>query len=202
MGTFTLEQAFGPYKVGIWDEPPAYRTIIGDFFNLNETGGPNQLSFDSEFDNAYWSKNAGALVTANAIAAPDQTLTADRFYSGSGGVAVGLYRAISVDAGESMSIFAKANTCSKLALIDAVAAGAWAQFDLSLGSVNSSSNCTATIEDFGNGWYRVTAGAVSATGGFFIIQGLDSFIAGNPWATGTMAAGTGLYLWHARLWLP
>ena len=81
MGTFTLEQAFGPYKVGIWDEPPAYRTIIGDFFNLNETGGPNQLSFDSEFDNAYWSKNAGALVTANAIAAPDQTLTAERFVS-------------------------------------------------------------------------------------------------------------------------
>jgi hypothetical protein len=33
MGTFTEELAFGPYKVGIWDEPPSYRTIRVEFFS-------------------------------------------------------------------------------------------------------------------------------------------------------------------------
>ncbi len=37
MGTFTEELSFGNYKVGIWDEPPSFRTILvrgrtwGDF---------------------------------------------------------------------------------------------------------------------------------------------------------------------------
>lgn len=33
MGTFTEELSFGPYKSGIWDEPPAYRTILLDAFD-------------------------------------------------------------------------------------------------------------------------------------------------------------------------
>lgn len=169
-------------------------------FNLNETGGANQLSFDSEFDNAYWSKNAGATPTANDTTAPDGTLTADRITAASPTtVTVGVYKAIAVDAGESMSVFVKAGTCTILALIDATAAGAYAQFDVSSGSVLTSANCTATVENFGGGWYRVSAKSISSTGGFFIMQLLDSMVAGNPWATGTCIQNKYLHLWHARL---
>jgi len=33
MGTFTEELSFGNYKVGIWDEPPSFRTILLDYFS-------------------------------------------------------------------------------------------------------------------------------------------------------------------------
>lgn len=172
-------------------------------FSLNETGGANQLSFDSEFDNAYWSRNAGATPTANDALAPDGTLTADRITAASPTTAaVGIYKAIAVDAGESMSVFVKAGTCTILALVDATAGGAYAQFDLTTPAVLTSANCTATIEDFGGGWLRVSAKAVSVAGGFFILQLLDAMAGGNPWTTGVCTKNKYLHLWHARLNAP
>ena len=168
-------------------------------FSLRETGGPNQLSFDSEFDNAYWAKNNSA-VAANDTLAPDSTLTADKVTAASTTTAVGVYKAIAVDLGESEAIFAKAGTCSIVALIDTTTGGAWAQFDLAAGTVLGSANCTATIENFGGGWYRVSAKSVTAAGGFFIAQLLDASVAGNPWTTGTCTGGRYLHLWHARLY--
>lgn len=171
-------------------------------FSLGEIGGANQLAAPSDFSNAIWTKNSANSCVYDAALAPDATLTADRISNSATVASVGVYQSIAVDVGESMSVFAKAETCSKIALVDAVSGAAYAQFDLAAGSILTSANCTASIENFGGGWYRCTAGVVAVGGGFFIVQLLDAMVAGNPWITGTNAANNSVLLWRARLWLP
>lgn len=171
-------------------------------FKLIEQGGANRLSFPNDFDNAAWTKNNGPIVTANALAAPDGTVTADQVRAGASGASVGVYQAITVNASDGMSIFAKPNTGTVVALVDATTGGAWAQFDISAGTVLGSANCTPTIENYANGWKRITLGAISSAGGFFIVQLLDALAAGNPWAAGTVTINKDVYLWRARLFAP
>lgn len=70
MGTFTEELSFGNYKVGIWDEPPSYRTIRLEAATLalDFTDGSlgNQLTFTRGSSAAYFdSAGVRQLATTN-----------------------------------------------------------------------------------------------------------------------------------------
>ena len=117
-----------------------------------------------EFDNTGWGK-AKTSVTANSIASPNGTITADtltadgtlgaKTISATGMGTTSPAAAAVSTTGKTFSVFAKKGTNDFIQLYFGGDATAWADFDLSAGTAGSSgSNQTATITSFGYGWYR------------------------------------------------
>ena len=163
----------------------------------------NLLLRSEEFDDASWSK-ANVTVTANSIAAPNGTITADTL-TDSNDVAAAAH-AISVapsftsGLAYTVSVYAQAGTLSGLSLVFPAApftSNISARFNISTETVASvSSGVTASITNVGGGWYRCVATATAtatASGSLQIRTGTATatFYQGN-------GAGT-IYLWGAQL---
>lgn len=159
----------------------------------------NLLISSEQFDIAPWTKNNCLAFRSNGIIAPDQTVTADTIAHTASSPSVGVFQTITVPAGSSMSIYAKEGTGRYLAITHSTSGGSWGQFDLRAGSVVSSGNGTASIEDVGGGWYRCKLGNVSAAGAYFIAQVLTTTSSSNPWVTQTAAADESIHIWGAQL---
>ena len=128
-------------------------------WNVNGVLGwsPHNMCLRSqEFDNATpWNPTTAVTVVANAIAAPDGTLTADRIVETAGTNNHQLiHSSASYLTGETytVSVYAKAGERNWLAIqsINATVAD-W--FDLTNGVVGTSAN-GGVITPVGNGWYR------------------------------------------------
>jgi hypothetical protein len=122
---------------------------------LLEKQSTNLLSYSEDFVNAYWSKFNGTIST-NTTTSPDGTQNADSLVSDSGQYGV-LYIAAQFTAGQNvtLSIFAKANTSSTIRLGTTDAGIDYSGvFNLSNGTITSSTGVTASIQSMGNGWYR------------------------------------------------
>ena len=162
----------------------------------------NLLPYSQELDNAAWGKT-NATVTANAVVAPDGTLTADKFVENS---ATGVHElnsgSISVTSGVSyvFSFYGRAGERSRVKsqLSANVFPGTiLAYFDFSTGTVdNIGAGATATISSVGNGWYRCTlAGTATSTGSQPVY--LDLVSTGTT--TNYLGDGvSGVYLWGAQ----
>ena len=127
-----------------------------DAGRTNSYNPNNLLNFTEKFDNAAWSKN-NYIVTANATTAPDGTLTADKLIAINPSTFHDIYQSPSLSSGTyTLSIFAKEAEQSFIQLrIDDGVLSRVAMFNLSTGSVSSSSNVTSpTITSYPNGWYR------------------------------------------------
>ena len=160
----------------------------------------NLLTYSQDFDNAAWTKNAVA-VSANSTAAPDGTLTADKLGSGTAASAYHqtyqIGKTITSGASITASAFLKAGDYiwGMVNLYDGADNAVF--FNLSTGAIGTTpAGCTATIQDYGNGWYRctVTKTAASASGGvsveFSNANGVTSFAA---------PIGTGIYAYGAQI---
>ena len=138
-----------------------------------EGGIRNLLSYTQEFDDDYWYRH-NSTVTANQIAAPDGTTTGYKVnenaattphYIGHAGFTFTL--------GEeyTQSVYAKAGTNDIVQLLGTfVSFGdqAWANFDLSDGTIGSKGTATAAaIQSVGEGWYRcsITTTVTATSGG-------------------------------------
>jgi hypothetical protein len=178
---------------------------------LVEEQRTNLVLRSEEFDNAYWSK-ANATITADSIAAPTGATTADLLIETAATGQHRVYRGITGTTNtnpHTVSFFAKANTRTRVYV--GIAEGTTfsrqgnAVFDLSTGTIvnatGGSSGATggaATIQNFGNGWYRCTY--------TLIFGGTDTtvFTDINLVNTGTTISYTGdgtsgIYLWGAQL---
>ena len=147
----------------------------------------NLLTYSEQFDNAAWTKNA-ATVTANAIAAPNGTVTADKFAEDTANDAHYLDIRPAVTAGKStMSIYVKAAGRTRFQIREGTN-GEFVSFDLN--------NLSGNIVSVGNGWYRcwLTATPVSTT---FIYQIRLLNDAGTLVYTGD--GSSGLYVWGAQV---
>lgn len=164
----------------------------------------NGLIYTQDFDNATgWGKSS-VTVTANAIAAPDGTLTADKIVEVAASAAHGVTQTQTTPtlAGTTYtsSCYAKAGERSWTMLqLTTIAFGATtrAWFDLSLGVVGTVDNGSAAITDAGNGWYRCVFTATTSVGGATTTvwhsttgDGVTSFL-------GDITKG--LYLWGAQI---
>ncbi len=176
---------------------------------LLEPARTNLCIRSQEFDNASWTKTGllafGSGSTANAIAAPDGTTTADLVTedTSTGVHEANLAITLTVSTAYSISIFVKAGTRDRFRLAGRISA-TWSVFpqgvfDLSTSSVVSSSgDRTAEIANVGNGWYRCTiygtTTSIGTSGGvlFNIIDGSN-----NSSYTGNGTGG--LYVWGAQL---
>ena len=154
----------------------------------------NLFQYSQEFDNAYWSKNS-TTVTANSIAAPDGTTTADTLSAAGTGLNA-ILRSILHNSGSiTFSIYAKAGTKSVLQIDSAQISGR-ANFDLATGTLGTvDAAWTASIVSAGNGWYRCIA-TFTGTGasGNFIVSMQDSTTAARE---ANSTAGD-LYIWGAQ----
>lgn len=126
---------------------------------LLKYAGQNYFQQSQTFDNGYWSKAAGATVTADAATAPDSTTTADRLnHVTAGTVAGGHITTSPSDPALTiiMSVYAKAGSKNFLALGISTALSNIAFFNLSTGTVGTKGSglTSSGISNAGNGWYR------------------------------------------------
>ena len=138
-------------------------------------------------------------VTANSIAAPDGTTTADTLQNNTTLGAHGVYRTIAFSTGASMSVFAKAGTANFVGITNTSNPSVYsgATFNLSTGAVGTTANCTASIVSLGNGWYRCcVANTTVNAGAFFVVSVLESDAA--PWS-GYTGTTKDIYIWGAQL---
>jgi hypothetical protein len=174
------EYAFSPTSLflngeqGVWYDPSdltpekvSWRrnllTYSQDFENAAWTKSnasilSNLALYSQDFDNAAWVKTE-VTATANAIAAPDGTTTADRFLPSTNNVSHYWQLTLSSAGGCTGSVYVKldGSGVDKVTLYPGGAA-TFAHFNLTNLTTTREANCSASsIVDAGNGWYRCIA---------------------------------------------
>jgi hypothetical protein len=164
----------------------------------------NLVQFSEDFSDVAWTKTRST-VTANTIAAPNGTLTADTWAGNGTATAKYVLQTASIVSGRaySVSIYAKKNTNNFIQLFAGTATfgpGAYANFDLNngvLGTIGAAA--TATIESVGDGWYRCVVTAISTvttTNNAHVVSLITSATS-PPDEINTLL--TSVYIWGAQI---
>ena len=168
---------------------------------LLESQRTNLVTYSEDFSNAAWVKLNGS-VTANNGVSPDGTSNADSFIPNTtSGIHALRSNILNQSATASHSWFLKANGYSKIAVRESELVGNYATFNLTTGTVIST-NQTANIENYGNGWYRCTL--VDTTIGTFaqtsVVVLPDSYTSGDPIVVNWSGDGIkGVFAWGASV---
>jgi hypothetical protein len=211
-GDMTVTRATTATRV---DENDLISSVASNVPRIDYTGGgcPNILLEpqrtnivlrSEEFDNASFLKTRSS-VSANTTTAPDGTLTADTWTGDGAAGSHSLAQTVSATSGVAytQSVFAKKGTNNFLQIVGTIAiydANSWANFDLENGVVGSVGiSATATITDFGNGWYRctMTATATSTVSSAGFLLWLITSATSARVETNSLA--TSVHLWGAQL---
>jgi len=211
-GDMTFTRATPATRV---DENDLISSVTDNVPRIDYTGGgcpsilleplrTNIVLRSEEFDNASFQKNLSS-VSVNTTTAPDGTLTADTWTGDGTSGSHYLAQTVSATSGVAytQSVFAKKGTNNFLQILGTGAiydANSWANFDLENGVVgNIGSSATATITDFGNGWYRCTMTATAT----FTASGIGFLLRLITSATSVRAElnslATSVHLWGAQL---
>jgi hypothetical protein len=170
-------------------------TITGQTGQLNGTG-TNLLLRSQEFnDGLSWGLTT-VTVTANSIAAPDGTTTADTLTGGVGTVLKRIFQSITITAGTyTFSVFVKAGTHNFIQFFYGGTGTDFADFNVSTGTAGTVQG-TSSITSAGNGWYRCTHTFTANAQTLVAISLVDSNTASRGAATSTTGD---VYLWGAQL---
>ena len=167
----------------------------------------NLLTYSEQFDNAAWSK-ARASVTANSIAAPNNTLTADTLVEDTtaSNTHLAFSSSITASAGTiyTYTIYAKAAGRSWLNIQIGTGTEAYGSlvpfcfFNITDGSIGTFANCTGVATLVGNGWYRCVLTAIATTVASTTNMRLK--LAESSTSDSYTGDGvSGLYIWGAQL---
>jgi hypothetical protein len=172
---------------------------------LIEEQRTNLLLRSAEFDNVSWGKN-NATITANSIAAPDDTLTADKLSATLNNSFALATHTVTINAANpyTVTVFAKAGEFSWLLLKqDSGSApgsayrSAW--FNLSTGVIGTvESGLTASIQAFPNGWYRCSITYQLNGSGTSTVSPHIASTDGSNLVSGANGS-KGIYIWGAQL---
>ncbi len=165
---------------------------------LLEKQSTNEANYSQDFGNAYWSKG-GATITANATTSPDGTQDADKIAENTTSTTTHyINKGFTLSATTyTLGVFAKASERKWIFLIATTSADVGAFFDLENGVVgNVSSGYSASIENFGNGWYRCNL-TFTATAATWYINYLTATANNTYNYAGTI--GSGIFVWGAQL---
>ena len=183
-----------------FDHDPATGESLG---LLIEEGRTNQLLFSETFGQGAWTKSL-VTVTNNVIVAPDGATTADKMSaSRTANDARHIRQDSSIVAGKiyTQTVFAKAGEVTVLQIAPSSGFNTdFQNFDLSTGQLGSGGAGAATIEPYGNGWYRCSKSryATSTRQGRMLIGMVNSATSARV-ESFQADAGDGLYLWGAQL---
>jgi hypothetical protein len=211
-GDMTFTRATTATRV---DENDLVSSVASNVPRIDYTGGgcpsillepqrTNIVLRSQEFDNASFVKNLSS-VTPNTTTAPDGTLTADTWTGDGASGSHYLAQIVSATSGVAytQSVFAKKGTNDFIQILGTAViydANSWANFDLENGVVGTmGSSATATITDFGNGWYRCTMTATAtatASGAGFLLWLITSATSAR---VETNSLATSVHLWGAQV---
>ena len=175
---------------------------IGTLQPYYPTTVKNALGYSQEFDNAAWTKT-NSTITANATAAPDGSVTADKLVEDTANAAHFVQSAsLTAQSGTAytFSCYAKAAGRSRFELLAFALTLTGRGFDLSNGTTFTntaglSEPTASSITPVGNGWYRCS---VTANG-----SGLSSTVRAylnNGTTFSYTGDGTsGIFIWGAQL---
>ncbi|WP_430396846.1 phage head spike fiber domain-containing protein [Ferrovibrio sp.] len=170
-------------------------TLLGGAGNdvLQGYASGNRLLWSETLNNGGAWLGGQAVVTANALAAPDGSVTAEQvtFNPGNHPLFQNAYFSLAQGAALTGSIYLKAGTASSVQLQVFAFGGAhqdnYAVLNFGTGTVSVMGNLTTSVEVLANGWYRVSATLVNQ----------DAAMAGTRLS---VAAPTGsFYAWGAQL---
>jgi len=183
-----------PANVARLDYNPTTGQALGLLIEESRTNLVLQSQFASGFTFVRTTQNI------NTIIAPDGTLTASKIIPTNVSGSHALYQAVTVASGApyTWSGYFKAGEYNTIQLNCQASASIYiVTFNLVSGtSTNVSGTGTATITLVGNGWYRCTATATTAsTSGFWQFDVRDN--SGNTSFTGD--GYSGIYIWGAQL---
>lgn len=168
---------------------------------LLEDAATNLLLYSEQFDNAVWTKS-NTTITANAIAAPDGNITADKLVDSavSGYHSASQSVAASASTTYTKSVYLKAGERSwaKLELYDG-SSYLSAYFNLSTGSIGTiSSGASASIRKANNGFWRCTITATTSASATTLL-GTTHVTTGDAAGVYTGDGTSGIYVWGAQL---
>ena len=146
---------------------------------------------------------ANTTLTSNTTTSPDGKQNASTIVSSTSSLQPKLLRFIGTAAGASedqtFSLFVKKYNHRYIQLINEGDADSYANFDIEDGVVgNYGSGTTASIEDYGNGWYRCTivldsSHTIAANNRIYLVHSLTQGYANAS----NVASGDGVYIWGA-----
>jgi hypothetical protein len=194
--------ATGTVTIQATDPTVLRRTLTGDV-TLHVAGAPtpgyrnpNLLTYSEQFDNAAWTKGGGSTISANAAVAPNGETTADKLVESGTTSAFTVQRPPAVTGSHTFSVFAKAAERTWLSMRFSGTTNSDAYFNLSTGAVGFLYGCTASVVDFGDGWYRCIVTATVAGIGDQVVIRLAS---ANNTALYAGDGSSGAYIWGAQL---
>jgi len=168
---------------------------------LVEEQRTNLLLRSEEFDGATWTK-VRASVTANAIVAPNGTLTADKLVENTDNNTHVIEQAVTLPENVNVvyGFYVKKAERSivRIQFLNKANTACRAYFNVDTAVVSDQSNATGSIVNVGDGWYRCSisfnsgSGATATTG----LIG-PATVAGTPSYAGDGTSG--IYLWGAQL---
>jgi len=146
---------------------------------LVEPQSTNLVTYSEDFTNASWSKFGTATLALDVTGPDGQANSAvtlqDSGAGGTGAVAISVNVTVSTSTAYTFSLFAKADQLSWIDLrsFNFTTGDGETYFDLGSGAIGTSAAAhSASIEDFGNGWYRCsitfTTDAVDTAGTIFV----------------------------------
>jgi hypothetical protein len=165
---------------------------------LLEPQRSNLNTYSEEFDNAAWTKVAGT-ITANSIASPDGTVDADTYNAANASFNI-LRKTITTVIGTTYtaSIFVKKNNYRYIGFRWVYAGTTFNFYDFDTNTINNTASSAnpLKIENYGNGWIRLTITATATdTSHLFDLAFCNSSGNTNPASAGTEK----YYVWGAQL---
>lgn len=156
----------------------------------------NLLIYSQDYSQTAWTKTA-VTNTANSTTAPDGTSTASTITANGSAANHFITQANAASAtGKTFSVYLKAGTNNYAQISFTSSSVAWANFDLSAGTVGSTgSTQTASIVSVGNGWYRCivsSSSAVIANPRISIVSSSTAVVSESNSLT------TDIYVWGAQ----
>jgi hypothetical protein len=121
---------------------------------LLEPQRTNLALYSEQFDNASWVKQTDTTISSNATTSPDGYTNADKLVNSTSVNRQAIYQNSSLTGVVSFSVFAKKAEYDVIQLTDGREPTFFANFDLTNGVLGSVVGFTASIQDYGNGWYR------------------------------------------------
>lgn len=162
---------------------------------LLEPQRTNLALYSEQFDNAAWAKRANIGITANAIVSPDGTTNADKMAATNASVVdYGCFQIVASGL-NTYSVFAKKAEMDYVFIgKDNSFASDGVFFNLNTGAISSNpSSYSATITNYGNGWYRCSVYFATNVSYFFIspsVNGTSFNFSGQ--------SGNGIYIYGAQ----
>jgi hypothetical protein len=152
---------------------------------LLEPQRTNSQTRSNDFTNAEWTKENSA-ITDSFATSPDGTTNASRLLPNTGVSSsyYGLYSTLNTASStQTHSVFVKANGYSKVVLYNRFTDQQYSVFNLATGTlIFNSANAVGKIEDYGNGWYRISSLLTNASQRLALSVVNPNYTSGSPFS--------------------